>query len=312
MEDPMSPIKSTIVRTKNNTTRWMIAALQAVSPSAAASVASRLFLATPARPAPRATLPEARRFEVRAGRERLAAWSWGNGATTALLVHGWGGRANQMRGFVEPLQRAGYRVVAFDAPGHGLSAGSQLSLPEFAAAIRSVSDAVGPVDAIVGHSFGAAAACVAITEGLAVRRAVLLGPPAAEERWFARFSDYLALSAETRAATKREIERRVGAPFARFEAEALGPALKLPLLVVHDREDREVPWEDGARISGAARDATLVTTVGLGHRRILLDPSVIARVVAFVGERAQLLSENDDLQRELWDRAERWSRQSAA
>jgi pimeloyl-ACP methyl ester carboxylesterase len=203
-------------------------------------------------------------------------------------------------------------VVAFDAPGHGLSTGSALSLPEFAGAIRAVSDVVGPIDAIVAHSFGAAASCVAIAGGLAVRRAVLIGSPAAEQRWFEGFCDYLGLSSRARDETKRAIERRVGVPFAKLEIEALGPGLALPLLVVHDRDDREVPWEDAARIAAAAPEATLLTTERLGHRRILRDPEVIARAVAFVGGEVRSPNEHDALQRELWERASRWTDASAA
>jgi pimeloyl-ACP methyl ester carboxylesterase len=175
-----------------------------------------------------------------------------------------------------------------------------------------VRDVVGPIDAIVAHSFGAAATCVALAGGLAVRRAVLIGSPAAEQRWYERFCDYLGLSPRARQETKRAIEQRVGVPFAGLEVEALGPGLGLPLLVVHDRDDREVPWEDALRIVAAAPEATLLTTERLGHRRILRDPDVIAHAVAFVSGEAHSPNEHDALQQELWDRASRWSDASAA
>jgi pimeloyl-ACP methyl ester carboxylesterase len=310
----MSTHKSTNDRIKSSGTRLAFAVLQALSPRVTARLASRRFLATPARPKPvaSASLAQARRFDVAWDGQRLAAWSWGPGPQTVLLVHGWGGRASQLRAFAEPFQQAGYRVVAFDAPGHGLSTGSALSLPELAAAIRAVGDVVGPIDAIVAHSFGAAATCVAIAGGLNVRRAVLIGSPAAEQRWFDGFCDYLGLSPRARDETKRAIERRVGVPFAGLEVEALGPGLRLPLLVVHDRDDREVPWEDAVRIAAAAPEATLLGTERLGHRRILRDPHVIARAVAFVSGEARSPTEHDALQRELWDRASRWADASAA
>ncbi len=56
-----------------------------------------------------------------------------------------------------------------------------------------------------------------------------------------------------------------------------------PTLVIHDRHDREVRWEDGAAIAGAWPQAQLLTTEGLGHRRILQDASVIARIAGFIG-----------------------------
>jgi hypothetical protein len=58
-----------------------------------------------------------------------------------------------------------------------------------------------------------------------------------------------------------------------------------PLLVVHDREDREVPWQDGAGIAAGWPGARLLTTSGLGHRRILRAPAVVAAVAGFLAER---------------------------
>jgi len=63
--------------------------------------------------------------------------------------------------------------------------------------------------------------------------------------------------------------------------------------VFHDDEDLDVPWEDGASIARAAKDANLVRTSGLGHRRIIRDPAVIRQAVDFMGvpRRASLPAE---------------------
>ncbi|HEY6561194.1 MAG TPA: alpha/beta hydrolase [Polyangiaceae bacterium] len=286
----MHPNISTNVRFKLALRRASWTALHQLSPKAALRAATLSFLETPKRspPAGPSALRNATRFGVRFGDQEIAAWSIGRGDETVLLVHGWGGRATQMRGFVEPLVEAGYRVVAFDAPGHGASTGSHLALPELAAAVRRVAVVIGPVHAVVAHSFGAAASTLAIAEGLMVERAVLLGPPADELPWFERFADQLGLNARERRELQHAVEGHVGAPFSTLAAESLGPALKLPLLVVHDRDDLEVPWADGARIARAAPEASLLTTQGLGHRRILRDARVIREAVRFIrGEPAR-------------------------
>ena len=61
--------------------------------------------------------------------------------------------------------------------------------------------------------------------------------------------------------------------------------LPMAALVVHDREDTEVRWAEGASIAAAWPGAELLTTRGLGHRRILRDPAVVARVIAFLAAR---------------------------
>jgi pimeloyl-ACP methyl ester carboxylesterase len=268
-----------------DTARRGLALLQVVSPRLAAEVAGRLFLTPPRIPAARnngaSPMPDASPFDLGKGRHRLAVWTTGRGPTV-LLVHGWGGRASQMRAFVEPLVRAGHTVVAFDAPAHGRSAGRRLSLPGYAAAITRVAEATGPLHGIIAHSFGAPATAVAVAGGLKVGRAVFLGPPADERNFLDRFATLLGLSDRTRRLTGAVTERIVGAPFDRFTASTLGPRLELPLLVVHDREDNEVPWSDGERVARALRRGTLYTTVGLGHRGILREPAVVERVIRFV------------------------------
>lgn len=327
----MSVENSTNVRSM--ALRSTFALLQGVAPGVAARAASRLFLRTPrgsSRPSSNPGVMEAARpFELSVDGGSISGWRWGSDARTVLLVHGWGGRASQMRHFVQPLRARGFGVVAFDAPGHGASPGTELSLPAFAAVLRRVAAEFGRTHAVIAHSFGAAATAVAIAEGLSPERAVFIGPPSDELRWFERFSEHLRLSERTRLEAKAAIEERVGAPFSRFSAEALGPDLNVPLLVLHDRLDREVPWDDGARIARSAPRATLVTTEGLGHRRILRDARVIEGVIGFVSggapelelhggcrrcggsleetwEAASELCMSCELHTELSDRSRRW------
>jgi hypothetical protein len=80
-------------------------------------------------------------------------------------------------------------------------------------------------------------------------------------------------------------ERRIGVSFAELDIRVLAPAQRAPLLVVHDREDEEIGWSDGAAVAEAWPGAELVLTRGLGHHRLLKDAGVVARAVAFLGGR---------------------------
>jgi pimeloyl-ACP methyl ester carboxylesterase len=55
-----------------------------------------------------------------------------------------------------------------------------------------------------------------------------------------------------------------------------------PLLVVHDRDDNETLWEDGVTLVETWPGARMITTEGLGHRRILRDPAVVEAGTRFV------------------------------
>ena len=67
---------------------------------------------------------------------------------------------------------------------------------------------------------------------------------------------------------------------------------RAPGLIVHDLDDRDVPWGEGERYALYWPDARLLTTQGLGHNRILDDVHVIDAALAFargetVGDRVQ-------------------------
>lgn len=224
-----------------------------------------------------------RRFVVRSESQDLAAWEWGAGPTI-LLAHGWGSRAGRFRSVGTALVEEGFRVVAHDAPAHGRSTGRFASLPEFARALGAVADQVGEVYGVVGHSLGGAAACVAMHAGLQVRRVVLVAAPADVQRFTQDFGDYLRIPPRTRQRMRRNLEARLKMRLEDLHIPTLVRALPVPALVVHDREDAEVPFANGEEIARAFPRARLIATSGLGHRAILRDPEVVRQTVAFLRE----------------------------
>lgn len=282
-KNPRQSNKSTIVRSNDGVLRWVRAGFSASSqlaPKLTARVAERLFRKTRRRK----TRPGERDVLQAASATTLAgmkAWSWGEGPTV-LLVHGWNGRATQLGAFVSPLVARGYRVVAFDAFGHGESPGSFLSLPELATCIRQVADELGGVYGVIAHSLGGAATTFALAKGLEIERAVFVSPPADPREFLAIFSAALGISDEVRALTKQRVEQRLGSAMEDMRATALAPSMKTPLLVIHDRDDKEVPARVGQSIADAWPDAELMLTEGLGHQRILRDETVTHFAVRFI------------------------------
>jgi pimeloyl-ACP methyl ester carboxylesterase len=84
-----------------------------------------------------------------------------------------------------------------------------------------------------------------------------------------------------RARMQELLEDQTGVAFEAFGVRRTTVKLALPALVVHDLRDREVPWQDGEQYAIHWPGARLLATEGLGHARILGDPSVIAAVVGF-------------------------------
>ncbi len=290
-DEYLSMVKSTIVRSGIKPipgARAVGATLSALAPPLAARLAGRLFLTPPRHRRPQHevhALSTARPRAIEVGGRRVQTWAWGAGPAV-LLMHGWAGRGAQLAAFVEPLVARGFSVVTFDAPAHGDSEGRQAALPDLVAALRTVAAIHGPVHGVIAHSLGATATARAVHEGLAARALVFLAAPADLVTPSLLFAEALGLSRRVRELMRQRVEQRVGVPWEAFDVTRLAPCQSAPLLVVHDRGDAEVPWQHGAAIAAAWPDAKLVTTDGLGHRRILRDPTVLAAAVSFVARRS--------------------------
>ncbi len=290
-----APKNRTVVRSRN-TVRLTRAALQTayvVSNQLGTSFAERLFTTPRRHTRPdreRAVLATARELSIdvtlRAPRWnnahlRVAAWAWGSGPV-ALLVHGWEGRGSQLGSFVEPLVNAGMTVVAFDAPGHGDSPEHRLYLTDLADTVADVAAAVGPLHAIVAHSFGAAAVLLAHQRAhLIAPRNILVSPNVLIDEALDRFAHLVGLDPDDRTALEARLADQTAVGIADLALPNLVATRDEALLVIHDTDDREVPLRHGEQLAATWPNATLHTTNNLGHRRILRDADVLALTTAF-------------------------------
>lgn len=256
-----------------------------VAPETAARRAADLFLTPPRTATPereRAWLAGAHRESHLVAGLEIATWVWDGasmGAPTVLLAHGWGGRGSQLGAFVAPLRSEGARVIAFDAPAHGASAGRKTNLIQFAETISSMLHRFsenGAVRGLVAHSFGAAAATIALAWNARLDRAVFVSPAEDFDHFTGRFRRALRLDAATVERMQRGIERRIGVEWSAVRGRTLAPRLSQPLLVIHDENDLEVPISHGETLASLWPQARLHRTDGLGHRRILRDADVVA------------------------------------
>jgi pimeloyl-ACP methyl ester carboxylesterase len=224
---------------------------------------------------------------LQAGNKRLALYSWGPAqAPAVLLVHSWGGRAMQLASFIDPLLQHGLRVVAFDGPAHGSSSGRRTDMLEFPAALAAVAQHVGPLHAIVGHSFGAGMTQLALRHhGVGVNRVVMLSS-FTDCLWITnRFGELFGVSPAV-VQKARDKYQAVYPNLKSWQQLSVCDALQshsVPTLIVHDTDDEEIPFVHAQRLHAAAPQHTqLVATTGLGHRRILRAPAVVAQVTRFV------------------------------
>lgn len=207
---------------------------------------------------------------------------------TILVVHGWTAEASFMTAIAEPIRRAGFCVVLFDLPAHGLSGAHSTNLIDCARATAAVAAHFGPIGAIVAHSFGGMISLVA-AEGrtpmpgkLDIPCFVLVACPNRLSQVTADFSKHWGLTFAGQQAFEHRLERVGGRTIGCFAINKLLPAVGAKALVVHDREDRDVAFEAAEEISNNVDGAELLPFQGFGHRNILFAPPVMRAIVSYL------------------------------
>ncbi|MFB6842437.1 alpha/beta fold hydrolase [Streptomyces sp. NPDC056361] len=276
---PMAPL----VRTTLN-------AAARVAPGPAGRLAFHLFVRPLGRarlkPGERDLFAAARTGRLRVRGKEVVTYTWGDGRRPVLLVHGWSSRASRLTAFAEQLIARGYSPVTFDAPGHGEAPGRASSILEYREVIRELHARHGDFDAVVAHSFGALAALFALRDGVRTARFVGLGAVGSFDLLLAGFRAGLGVDERVIRCMRDHVERRLapGEPgiWDRFGADRDPGELGAPVLLFHDEDDDMVPLAQARLLARAHGDrARLVVTRGLGHRRILTDPEVVAEAVEF-------------------------------
>ena len=181
--------------------------------------------------------------------ERIATYTWGDPARQpyVLLVHGWSSFGLRFLPWVAHLRALGYAVVAFDQPGHGVSSGRYCTLPDFVDTTNELGRRFGPAALAIGHSLGGAALVLAQDQAWQARKLILLAPAAdmvaatdASSSWCIWASTCAPRSSPGTNATPASIR-------CDLQVHRHLPALGQPGLIVHDLDDRDVPWEEGER-----------------------------------------------------------------
>lgn len=217
---------------------------------------------------------------------RLQAYRWGKENDPAvLLVHGWSTTTRSMTNFLDLLLKHNYQVISYDALRHGESGGSFSDLAGWADSVHAVMKTIGAVECIVAHSFGTAAVTVASKLGLKTKKLVFISPIADMSAVAHKVGGNLGIPMEIidkmHAYTWKHNEKSFTKYGKDWEA-LLHSNFKVPTLIFHDKEDREISIEHSELLCKRWPWAKLIPTEGLGHRRILDDEAVAVKVLTFI------------------------------
>lgn len=216
-----------------------------------------------------------------ADEHHLETYIWKGNANVILLVHGWESNTSRWEQLLPFLQKTGSTIVAIDAPGHGLSGGSEFNVIKYASYIDVAMKEYKP-SVLIGHSIGGAA-CIYYQsqyQNQNLEKMVILGAPSDYTIIVSNYVKLLSLNSRMERLLERAFSEKFNKEISEFSMAAFAKEIKVPGLIVHDLEDDIVAFGEGQKIAALWQNADFIQTKGLGHS--LHDDDVYKKIVAFI------------------------------
>ncbi|MFN0214258.1 MAG: alpha/beta fold hydrolase [Saprospiraceae bacterium] len=226
-----------------------------VAPQHAATTTTKIFSKPPKtrlRPKERQFLSTARQVRRKLAGQNIVEYHWGKeSAALVLLSYGWAYNAGRWRHFVPVLVDAGFRVLAYDPPGHGLAPSGTMNIPANAAIIRALLKDYGPVSTMVGHSFGGGSSIYALKDlpaSMHPSRMVVMASFSFAPRIFLEYKKALGLWSPLYWRMVRGFEERIGHSIDHFDFALMAADFPhINALLVHDPADPVTPYSESRR-----------------------------------------------------------------
>ncbi|MFD1292746.1 alpha/beta hydrolase [Lutibacter holmesii] len=212
----------------------------------------------------------------------VMVYTYGNATKKALLVHGWSGRGTQLVSIADQLLENDFMTVSFDAPAHGKSKGKTTMMTEFMAVSKFLEKEMGPFEVVIGHSLGGMSVLNSVKQGLNVKKAIVIGAGDIITDIITIFVEKLELKLKFVEKIKLHFYKTFNEYIDDYSGSIAAKDVKIPTLVIHDSEDKEVPVSCAYPIRQNLEQGELLITNGLGHKRILNDNLVINEIITFI------------------------------
>ena len=275
--------------------RYYFSVVSHLSPSLAVRSAHKLFhhpVNSKRKNKNEITLPSPHTFKIPLYDDlTLQGYRWGDSRhPKVLLVHGWSTTSRSMSHFTDTLLKNNYQVFSYDALRHGNSKGHFSDLAGWADSVQAVMKQISPVECIVAHSFGGAAVAVASKLGLETKKLVFIAPihdiSSVADNFAKHLHIPLSIVENMRTYTWHKNEKNFNRYGTNWKDIVISN-FHVPTLLIHDSDDREIGIEHSQQICKMWPWATLVTTEGLGHRKILDDAVVAKEMLKFINTKAE-------------------------
>lgn len=222
------------------------------------------------------------RLRIPSINKEIILYQYGNSPKKALLVHGWSGRGTQLAKIADMLLTLGYCTYSFDAPAHGKAPGKTTNMTEFIECVLFINKKYGPFQVGLGHSLGGMTLLNSVKRGLPLQKLITIASGDKVVDIIDDFIKKIGLKPEIALKLKAHFDRKMGSDINLLSASFASKNVEIPVLVVHDEDDTDVPVSAGKEIQKNLKNAELLITKKLGHRKILGNEAVLKCIEGFI------------------------------
>lgn len=203
-----------------------------------------------------------------------------------LLIHGWDSNPGSLANIAEVLVKNGYHVLAYNVPAHGkstLEKTNMLDVSEILGEVLNLYSSDGKLS-VITHSFGSGAVSFALKQSqVTIDKLIMVTSPDKLYDIFKNFSDYIGLSEKAFASMLKITENRFNEKFENLQiSKALQSAKYSKALLIHDYNDKVLPFSNTSNIHATNKNTELYVTENKGHYRILWDKQVLDKIIDFL------------------------------
>ncbi|HET7361150.1 MAG TPA: alpha/beta hydrolase, partial [Salinimicrobium sp.] len=138
--------------------------------------------------------------------------------------------------------------------------------------------------AAIAHSLGGMAALKAAKDGWNTKKLVIIGTANSVTHITRDFAKNMQLNHTVARKMKNYLDKKFKQDMDNFSGAVSAKAVKIPTLVIHDKDDVDVHVSSAYEINNNLEKGELFITEKLGHRRILGNKTVIEKILDFLSE----------------------------
>ena len=115
-----------------------------------------------------------------------------------------------------------------------------------------------------------------------VEKMILLGAPAHFTGVFDRYKSMMGFNNRISNGLDSIVLERFDQPVSYFSAANFTASIEAKGLIIHDKNDRIIPYEDAQLIASRYKNSELISTTGFGHS--LKDETLTPKIIRFIND----------------------------